>query len=112
MTNCSVEVQQSSESVDGLRDDDEFCMKAPPVEFCDPVSREPVPGKRLMRASAFERILQLDILSVALVLAVGAWACSSKPRVEGAVVRPNIGRIARGPISVTPTATPSATPSQ
>ena len=93
---------------DGLRDDGVSFMKIPPVEFCAPVSRDPVPGRRLLRGSAFEYLSRLAIFSVVPVLAVGIWACSSKPHMEGAIVAPNSGVIVRGPTSVSPTATPTA----
>lgn len=92
-------------------------MKTPPLEFYAPVPREPLPGRRLMRGSAFERISRLAIFSVALVLAVGAWACSrslvisepsSQARFEAHVVEAPIG-VALLP---TPSPTPQPTPSQ
>ena len=81
-------------------------------EFHAPVSREPVLGRRLIRGSVFECISRLAIFSLALTLAVGVWACSSKPRMEAPIVPPVLGVIVRGPIPASPTASPTPTPSQ
>lgn len=62
------------------------------------------------RCDTCVRISQLAIFSLALVLAVGAWSCSTEPPMHGAVGTPYGGVIVRGPIPASPTATP--TPSQ
>jgi len=105
---------------DGLRDDGVSFMKTPPVEFCAPVSRDPVPGRRLMRGSACERISQIAIISVTLVLTVGAWACSrslviSSETVPSSQLAPSghvVGLTYGTPLIPSPTATPQPTPSQ
>jgi len=67
---------------DSLGRDDVLFIKTPPVEFCAPVSRDPAPGRRLMRGGV-ERILQLATFCVALALTVGVWACSKSLFVSG-----------------------------
>ena len=80
-------------------------------EFHAPVSREPVLGRRLIRGCAFECISRLAIFSLALVLAAGAWSCSSEPPMHGAVGTPHVVGMP-GPVPVSPSATPQPTPSQ
>ncbi len=76
-----------------------------------PVPREPVLGRWLMRGGACVRISRLAIFSLALVLAAGAWSCSSEPRMHGALGTPHeIGM--PGEVPVSPSATPQPTPPQ
>jgi hypothetical protein len=100
-------------------------MKTPPVEFYTPVSRYPVLGQRSVRGSACERVSHLVILSVTLVLAVVAWACSrSLTRSSGSTTplveelgycdrHPMACPSARSPGTLqTPATSPTATTSQ
>lgn len=98
---------------DGVRQGDVLFMKTPPLEFFAPVSSDPVLGRRLIRGSAFECISRLAIFSLALVLAAGAWSCSSEPPMHGALGTPHVIGMP-GQVPVSPTATPTAmpTPSQ
>lgn len=91
---------------DGLRHEGVLFIKTSPAEFCPPVSREPLARRRLRAGGARERILQPVVFLVGLGLAAGTCACSSKPQMAAGT--PHEIGIA---LSVSPTATPSATPS-
>ena len=59
-------------------------------------------------------VVRIAIFSLTLVLGVGAWACSDKPRMEGFAVPPGAasGGIIGSRVSAIPTATATPSPSQ
>jgi hypothetical protein len=67
-----------------------------------------VPARDYENAS----FVRIAIFSLTLVLGVGAWACSDKPRMEGIAVPPGgMGALIGDRVSATPTATPQMMPS-